>query len=710
MILVFRSGFVKKRAFAYNVTDMTPPNERLKIFTRLIKKNIIFFLPLIPLIIFLISIWDRNFYIGGDLIFPLAPQNNLLKAIYLWQEENGGLSFFRYMFLIWHVLFLVPSFFKIPADVGIKIVIVFFYVIGFIFTYLTYRILFKKTRYNEKIIALTAAMIFILNPTAILVVIGFHPLYSFPVCAYFLLKYLERKNFLFLLPFALFFNFGFLSDLPQAKSLITFSIGLFFLILLYKFLNKLSFWKILKTLFPATMIVILLNAFVLLPFINDAFGRREVFKQYAQSVTTYNGMTDVPSAALPFTMRFYNSNLVDGVSRLGQTLSNPSFLLWSFFIWVILLWFCFLEKDKHKKKITYLLLAVTCFYFFLAKGANPPFGEIYKYFLFNVPFFKVFRTSSTAVVAGSLFFAFLMGLSLYGLYKKHKKFFYLFILIHVLVFHFVYLGYKLYNYPGGSAFQKGVSLPKEYFQMAKRIDSLPYEDKILSLPLDDGYSYKDWDYKGSSIINWLTKKPLIHSNSVIPGKTALEANEFLKKMTREEACQWLKFRNVGYLLHEKDSIDNYADSSLSFPSDKIFEDKYFLLKKVKAECVLPTVFVTKTNSNLNITFKKINPTKYMINIQDATQPYTLFLAQNYSPEWKIQVQRTKTKNKDLLGSSHFLASGETNGWQINPEDVGNETNYVLVIEYWPQRLFSIGGIISILTIIFCLITVFFKHD
>lgn len=682
----------------------------LKIFTKLIKKNSIFFLPLILLVIFIVSIWDRNFYIGGDLIFPLAPQNNILKALYLWQEENSGLSFFRYMFLIWHVPFLIPSLFKIPADVGIKIVIILFYVVGFIFTYLTYRVLFKKTKYDDKVFALITAIIFILNPSAILVIIGFHPLYSFPVCAYFLLKYLERKNLLFLLPFTIFFNLGYLSDLPQAKSLITFSIGLFFLVILYKILNKLSFWKVFKTLFPATIIVFLLNAFVLLPFINDAFGGRGVFKQYSQSVTVYNGTTDVPSAALPFTMRFYNSNLVDDVSRLGQTLSGSYFLLWSFFIWVIILCFCFLEKDKDRKKIIYLLLAFTCFYFFLAKGANPPFGEIYKYFLFNVPFFKVFRTSSTAVVAGSLFFAFLMSLSLYAFYKKHKRFFYFFILSHVLVFHFVYLGYKLYNYPGGSAFQKGVGIPKEYFQMAKLINFLADESKILSVPLDDGYSYKDWGYKGSSIINWLIKKPLIHSHSVIPGKTALEANEFLKKMTKEEACQWLKFRNIGYLLHEKDSIDNYADSSLAFPADKIFEDKYFLLKKVKAECVLPPVFVKKTNSDLKISFRKINPTRYLVNVQEATWPYTLFLAQNYSPEWKLQVQNAKGQNQDLADSRHFLASGGTNGWQINPEDVGSETNYVLVIEYWPQRLFYIGGIISLLTVIFCLITVFSKHD
>lgn len=560
-------------------------------FLKNIRKNWFLFFPVLILVIFIISIWDRNFYIGGDLINPLNPQNNILKSIYLWEEENGGLSFFKYMYLFWQVLFYLPSLFHIPADIGIKIFITFFYIIGFVFAYLTYKILFKGTKYDNKILVFTAAIIFILNPSAILVLIGSYPLYSFPVCSYFLLKYLEKRNLFLLLPFAFFFGVGYLSDLPQAKNLMTFSAGFIFLIILFKFLRKISFRSLVFPLFLVGFFTFFLNAVISVPFLSDAFGSKGVFKQYSQAVGVYDATADVPSSSLPFIMRFYNSDIVNSVSVLGRALSSPFFIIWTFFLWLLILLFCVKVKENREKKIVYFILIIILFYFFLAKGANPPFGEVYKFLLFNLPVFKVFRTSSTAVLPGSLFFAFLLGISFYPFLKKHKTLFCFIILIHVLIFRPVYLGYRLYDAPGGNASEKGVPIPKEYFQMAKRLDELAGEAKILSLPLDDGYSSKNWGYMGSSIISWLTYKPFIHGSAITASKTFMESNEILRKMDDNQACQWLKVRNIGYILYEKDSLENYPDKTFPFSAVTIFEDNYFLLKKVSGLCQAPHLYL-----------------------------------------------------------------------------------------------------------------------
>ncbi|MBU2592603.1 hypothetical protein KKD61_04050, partial [Patescibacteria group bacterium] len=43
-----------------------------------------------------------------------------------------------------------------------------------------------------------------------------------------------------------------------------------------------------------------------------------------------------------------------------------------------------------------------------------------------------------------------------------------------------------------------------------------------------------------------------------------------------------------------------------------------------------------------------------------------------------------------------------NSWHITPEDAGGQENYELVVEFSPQRLFYIGLVISLTTLLGCL--------
>ena len=45
--------------------------------------------------------------------------------------------------------------------------------------------------------------------------------------------------------------------------------------------------------------------------------------------------------------------------------------------------------------------------------------------------------------------------------------------------------------------------------------------------------------------------------------------------------------------------------------------------------------------------------------------------------------------KDILANKHYTANGYANSWFVSPDDVGNLSEYDLIIEYWPQRLFYI---------------------
>jgi hypothetical protein len=88
-------------------------------------------------------------------------------------------------------------------------------------------------------------------------------------------------------------------------------------------------------------------------------------------------------------------------------------------------------------------------------------------------------------------------------------------------------------------------------------------------------------------------------------------------------------------------------------------------------------------------FKKIDPTKYVLDIENATKPYTISLAEAFDPLLTAHTENST----DYRVKSHPLY-GVVNGFNVNKTG-----SYSLVVEYQPQRWFVQGGLISIMSII-----------
>ncbi len=136
-----------------------------------------------------------------------------------------------------------------------------------------------------------------------------------------------------------------------------------------------------------------------------------------------------------------------------------------------------------------------------------------------------------------------------------------------------------------------------------------------------------------------------------------------------------------------------------------------------------------------ITFKKINPTKYIISVQNAKTPYILVFSEAFNASWKLYLRNNSSNEKinivkkyfngdvnegenesqflntntfetwgrkSIADNRHFLANGYANGWHITPEDTSNTSDYDLIVEMADQRFFhysvilTLGGIITIL--------------
>lgn len=159
-----------------------------------------------------------------------------------------------------------------------------------------------------------------------------------------------------------------------------------------------------------------------------------------------------------------------------------------------------------------------------------------------------------------------------------------------------------------------------------------------------------------------------------------------------------------------------------------------------------------------ITFTRVNPTKYMVSVQGAKEPYALVLSQKFHPNWKLFspsiTNNAKTlkgalsrvvghilkvlfqKNNIVIGEgsqsaelvtffdgslsegshknifldsstfetfgqnpivekTHLPANGYANSWYVTPEDVGYKQDYDLIIEMSTQKLFYRSLLISL---------------
>lgn len=126
-------------------------------------------------------------------------------------------------------------------------------------------------------------------------------------------------------------------------------------------------------------------------------------------------------------------------------------------------------------------------------------------------------------------------------------------------------------------------------------------------------------------------------------------------------------------------------------------DRVYLVKGERKELYGPSV-----------SYNKINPTRYEVSIKGAESPFLLIFSESYDSRWaaffptdtrgKLVSWFPKTQDKEyVVNSRHILANGYANAWWVDKKG-----NYSMVVEFLPQRLLSVGYIISITSILICL--------
>ncbi|WP_412732156.1 hypothetical protein [Minisyncoccus archaeiphilus] len=144
------------------------------------------------------------------------------------------------------------------------------------------------------------------------------------------------------------------------------------------------------------------------------------------------------------------------------------------------------------------------------------------------------------------------------------------------------------------------------------------------------------------------------------------------------------------------------------------EDRFYLVSEPKDKLVEPK----ETNFDL------INPTKKLVHIKGATTPFFLAMSESYHPQWELQMNNEKIQGlldswwpfakREKVGEEyHYKLANFLNAWYVDVPELCKDGNKActknedgsydmeLVVEFWPQRWFYLGLLISGTTLVGC---------
>ncbi len=191
--------------------------------------------------------------------------------------------------------------------------------------------------------------------------------------------------------------------------------------------------------------------------------------------------------------------------------------------------------------------------------------------------------------------------------------------------------------------------------------------------------------------------------------------DFLKKATAKKT-------KVIYMIKSKEEMER--------TSERLDLKEFNLLKKKPIEKIS---IYRKENQKTILEYKKINPTRYLINVK-TSESFWLVFSESFHEGWKAYVRKEtedrekkakenrepwsalisalKDKENRIELKDHFIANGYANSWwmpvEIDSLQVKSNTrSFEIILEFKQQRLFEIGVFISLVTLICCLSYLFF---
>lgn len=308
------------------------------------------------------------------------------------------------------------------------------------------------------------------------------------------------------------------------------------------------------------------------------------------------------------------------------------------------------RKDEQRHHwLHYLLFIIP--YWFLLMRLTPPFDKINS-FIYTLPGFNLFRSPEKLFVFYPFFYLVLLStLLFYGKFSKRTISILLIITLIIPIPFFIGGIPKYLAHGNQTGYKYTIQIPSEYYEIGEKINDDSRQLSIISLPYSvvnsiNWANYPKWEFVGFDILHLLFKNFYISANSY--DHVELEQNLSFKEynetneVNKDEFIKLVqKFSGQYILLHNDISkywLDNSKtifDTIKELESDntivKLDSNEYFTFYELGEANLVPLII----SENNELSFQKINPTKYRVNIQNITKKTYIEFHQSFNSQWKL---------------------------------------------------------------------------
>jgi hypothetical protein len=326
---------------------------------------------------------------------------------------------------------------------------------------------------------------------------------------------------------------------------------------------------------------------------------------------------------------------------------------------------------------------------FLAKGTNPPFGELYLWMFNHLPGFIMFRDSTKWYVLVAISYSILIPFSISSIYKWLSSKFKnsallrsgrenyipdLFILLVVSYLIFLIRPALMGQLTGTFA---NHIYPKEYVNLNNYLNHDKNFYRILWIPSIQRFT------------DLSTIHPAVSAELIFNVNSVRKIIGILNKPTSKYLLQEMavKYVIVPYDSEGEIFLKNrkYDDSAYQKTITSLKKIKWLTYKQNYGKIIIFEVLSPKdhfwlANSNEKIDWKMIKPIHYQITAKNATISGLVVFSEGYDPNWVALSNGAEVHSKKY--NSYF------NSFALN----GNAT--AIDIYYQPQRWVDIGLVIS----------------
>lgn len=693
---------------------------------RIIKDILVIFI-ICSLIIFLWFHKSLIFASGEEGIPFYDIQKTIGLYSYLWWDVSAGYPNFVTINRLPYFKFLeLLSFLAIPNYLIEAISFFTLMFIGTISVYFLLRItIYKELEHenNFKHVPLIGGIFYLLNPFSMTQIWGrslyiqFFPFALLPAFLLLFILGLKKRNLIYGI-------FGILTSFFLAGGLAhpSYIFSLWFTSLIYlifhisKNIKKEIIFSLIYFLFMFISWV-LIHFWWLYPFIRiskNPFIEALNYTEY--NIGTLNGVSrQYPLVSL---IRLIHEGYFFEGEKYGKSYLSFSFQLISWLIPIVALFsYSVFRKLKHFAFFGPLFLISL----FICLGSNFPTGWLFVFIFKTFPFLQAFRNPFEKFgIVWTLSYAAFFGLGLSVICNFFKKT--IWRTMTFLIILFLVCGLFLWpmwtgHFAGGFKINPWVKVP-DYYKLADDwLVNQGHQSRIIQFPINPGggVKYGGWEhpYEGIEPGEYLFTFPSIGKNGGINtpyynillqrfGKLQKNLNGLDTDLTYSEFSssklyQELEKLDVRYIIlhHDIDLyIDNFntAEEVIQYLNnqEKIKKINTFGLLDIYEVSINPDVELIYSPT-LKVSYKKINPTLYSVDIIGSESPWELYFLENYDDGWQALIENKKIEN-------HQKVFSYANKWTI--DRLGD---YSITIKFKPQDYTTEGMLISKITIVIILL-------